>query len=74
MNEYLRARKSARKQGIKITDKSALQGYRVSYDWTTYTYLTQLFYWDWGKWEMYDFSNFDTLTEARESGKDFTKH
>ena len=74
MNEYLIARKSARKQGIKIADKSALQGYLVSYDWLTDTYLTQLFYWDWGKWEMYDFSNFDTLKEARMSGKDCTKH
>ena len=73
MSEYLRARKCARNQGIKITDKSALQGYRVSYDWITDTYLTQLFYWDWNKWEMYDFSNFDTLTEARKSGREQTK-
>ena len=73
MNEYLISRKSARKQGIKIADKSALQGYRVSYDWITDTYLTQLFYWDWNKWEMYDFSNLDTLTKARKSGREQTK-
>lgn len=74
MTEYVRARKAARKQGIKITDKSALQGYRVSYDWITDTYLTQLFYYDWGTWEMYDFSNFDTLKESRMSGREQTKH
>ena len=73
MNEYLISRKSARKQGIKIADKSALQGYRVSYDWITDTYLTQLFYWDWNKWEMYDLSNFDTLKEASKSGREQTK-
>lgn len=73
MNEYLIARKSARKQGIKIANKSALQGYRVSYDWITDTYLTQLFYWDWNKWEMYDFSNFDEKLSARKSGREQTK-
>lgn len=73
MNEYLRARKSARKQGVKIANKSALQGYRVSYDWITDTYLTQLFCWNWNKWEMYDFSNFDEKWAARESGREQTK-
>ena len=31
MNEYTTKRK-ARKQGIKVTGKPALQGYRVNYD------------------------------------------
>lgn len=70
MNEYLRARKEARKQGINITDKSTLQGYRVSYDWLTDSYLTQLFYYDFGNWEMYDFSYFSNKQIARESGKE----
>ena len=73
MTEYIRARKAARKEGIRITDKYNLCGYRVSYDWLTGNYLTQLYYYSWGNWEMYDFAEFGTKWAARESGRKLTK-
>lgn len=69
------ARQQARKQGINITDKKEISGYRVSDDVMTDSVLTELFYFDWGrrKWVMYDFEYFDSYDEARESGKALTK-
>lgn len=69
------ARQQARKQGINITDKKEISGYRVSDDVMTDSILTELFYFDWEcrKWVMYDFEYFDSYDEARESGKALTK-
>lgn len=69
------ARQQARKQGINITDKKEISGYRVSEDVMTDSVLTELFYFDWGsrKWVMYDFEYFDSYDEARDSGKALTR-
>lgn len=69
------ARQQARQQGINITNKKEISGYRVSDDVMTDSVLTELFYFDWGsrKWVMYDFEYFDSYDEARESGKALTR-
>lgn len=69
------ARQQARKQGINITDKKEISGYRVSDDVMVDSVLTELFYFDWGscEWVMYDFEYFDSYDEARKSGKVLTR-
>lgn len=69
------ARQQARQQGINITNKKEISGYRVSDDVMTDSVLTELFYFDWAcrKWVMYDFEYFDSYDEARESGKSLTR-
>lgn len=81
MNSLNYARAKARKDGVKITDKQELRGYRVS--WTPWCdmeangfddgYLVELCQFDGERWEVYDFCLFPTKWAARESGKELTK-
>lgn len=69
------ARQQAHKLGIKIIDKKEIKGYKVSEDIMTDSILTELYYWDWSgkEWIVYDFNNFDSYDEARDSGKILTR-
>lgn len=82
MNNLGYARAKARKEGIKITDKQELTGFRVSYfPWCDMEangidgdgYLVELCQFDRERWEVYDFCVFPTKWAARESGKEDTR-
>ena len=73
MNTYNFARSQARAQGVKILDKKNLQGYRVFED-IECMYTVDLMYYDrFTGWEVYDFAQFDTIAEARESAREHIK-
>lgn len=70
-NLYNIARHEAHKEGIKITDKSGLTGYRLSESMDDQI-CVQLMFFDeqCGKWSEFDIDWFETMTEARQSARE----
>lgn len=73
-NVYNIARHEAHRDGIKITDKAGLNGYRLFED-ITGQYCVQLMSFDEmnSMWSEFDVAWFDTMAEARQSAREQMK-
>lgn len=69
-NLYNIARYTAHQEGIKITDKSGLNGYRLSESMDGQICAELMFFDEMcGRWSQFDVDWFDTMEEARESAR-----